>query len=96
MVEDPEVCRGRQGSGDTEVIQGGKGKGQPGARGLRRLQPPSAFALLKWRSKELAIPPVIKWRDVFAFTNVVAQSLAKIVGKALRLLLHEMYRHSVC
>ena len=54
-------------------------------------EPPSAFALLKWRSEELAIPPIIKWHDVFAFTNVVAQSLAKPVGRALRLLLHEMY-----
>ena len=39
----------------------------------------------------MAVPPIIKWRDVFAFTHVVAQSLAKLVGRALRLLLHEMY-----
>ena len=80
-----------QGLGDTDVTQGGKGKGRPCVCGLQRLQPPSAFALLKWRSKELAVPPIIKWRDAFAFTNVVAQSLAKLVGRALRLLLHEMY-----
>ena len=82
---------GCQGLGDTDVTQGGKGTGRPCVRGLRRLQPPSAFALLKWRSKGPAVPPIIKWRDVFAFTNVVAQSLAKLVGRALRLLLHEMY-----
>ena len=39
----------------------------------------------------MAIPPVIKWRDVFAFNNVVAQSLAKLVGRALRVLLHDVY-----
>ena len=39
----------------------------------------------------MAIPPVIKWCDVFAFNNVVAQSLAKPVGRALRVLLHDTY-----
>ena len=39
----------------------------------------------------MSVPRVIKWRDVFAFNNVVAQSLAKLVGRALRLLLHDMY-----
>ena len=39
----------------------------------------------------MAVPPIIEWRDAFAFTNVVAQSLAKLVGRTPRLLLHEMY-----
>ena len=69
----------------------GQGAGKLGSGCPRRLQPPSAFALVKWRSKEMSVPPVIKWRDVFAFNNVVAQSLAKLVGRALRLLLHDMY-----
>ena len=86
---------GCQGLGDTDGTQGGKGTWRPCVRVFRCPQPPSAFALLKCRSKELAIPSIVKWCDVFAFTNVyqslVAQSLAKLVGRALRLLLHEMY-----
>ena len=57
----------------------------------RQVQPPSAFSLMKWRTQEHKTPPLIKWRDVFTFTNVVVQSLAKLVGRTLRLLLNEMY-----
>ena len=83
--------KGCHGRGNTAVTQGDKGTGRPCVRALRRLQPPSAFAALNRRSKELPVPPVITWRDAFPFTNVVSQSLAKLVGRALRLLLHEMY-----
>ena len=39
----------------------------------------------------MSVPPMIKWCDVFASNNVVAQSLANLVGRALWLLLHDMY-----
>ena len=39
----------------------------------------------------MAIPPVIKWCDVVAFNDVVAQSLVKVMGRALSVLLHDMY-----
>ena len=39
----------------------------------------------------MAIPPVTKWCDVVASNDVVAQSLVKVVGRALSVLLHDMY-----
>ena len=86
-------CRTGELTSETDKCQEriGQSAGRCGVNHSRRLQPPAAFAFLKWRSKEMAIPPVIKWRDVFAFNNVVAQSLAKLVGRALRVLLHDMY-----
>ena len=72
----------------------GQDKAEPGPgerHKKRQIQPPYAFSLMKWRTQEHKTPPLMKWRDVFTFTNVVVQSLAKLVGRTLRLLLNEMY-----
>ena len=53
--------------------------------------PPSAFSLMKWKTNVLVREPVVKWRDVFAFTSVVVQSYSKLIGRCLRLLVNEMY-----
>ena len=53
--------------------------------------PPRAFSIMKWKTDVFRIPPLVKWRDVFAFTSVVVQSYAKLIGRCLRLLLGEMY-----
>ena len=53
--------------------------------------PPSAFSLMKWKTNVLVREPLVKWRDVFAFTSVVVQSYSKLIGRCLRLLVNEMY-----
>ena len=72
------------GDTETELSKGVECKG-------RVLHPPSALVLLKWHSKNLAVLPLMKLPDCFVFTSVVAQSLAKLVGRALRLPLHDRY-----
>ena len=62
---------------------------RPNARYDPRL--PSAFSLMKWKTNVVLREPVVKWRDVFAFTSVVVQSYSKLVGRCLRLLVNEMY-----
>ena len=54
-------------------------------------RPPSAFSVMKWKTNVLVRGPVVKWRDMLAFTSVVVQRYSKLIGKCLRLLVNEMY-----
>ena len=78
--DEREQGQDEAGEGRTE----GKKKKHP-------VQSPSAFSLMKWWTQDYKTPPLMKWRDFFTFTNVVVQSLAKLVGRTLRLLLNKMY-----
>ena len=47
--------------------------------------------MLKWKSIETGVHPLIKWREVIAFCNVPLKRYARVIGRCLQLLVKALY-----
>ena len=52
---------------------------------------PTLFSMLKWKSIETGVHPLIKRREVIAFCNVPLKRYARVIGRCLQLLVKALY-----
>ena len=55
------------------------------------LSAPTLFSMLKWKSIESGVDPLIKWREVIAFCSVPLKRYARVIGRCLQLLVKALY-----
>ena len=61
-----------------------------------KTQPPKGakaqlvFDILKWKSREMGLEPLLKWRDVVSFAGDLLRPWTRYIGRCLQLLIQEL------